>query len=327
MRPTRDYSRILDYSHYVEVIDEEEEGCGRFYPTGLIERADQLGAPGDGVFRFFPGDLGPQISAYYSERLAVFGHCKPFTCCPYCTIPLVAVHKADRKHNSIFGSVLVSACPECGWWESLDEATLELGEGSWYKSQTYRRRSLLREFSVGGSETPIHLLHKHLAKHREAMYFISPSNLEHLVGRVFAEFMSCEAIHLGGPNDGGIDLVLVRGDRDFVVQVKRRADPNSAEAVSGIREFIGAMLLAGSSHGLFVTTAPRFSASATETAAAASSGKIVAEIELINGQKLFDVCGLTVPSDAQPWRKFAFDAAKPPPASEPIAYFAFPVVR
>jgi restriction endonuclease Mrr len=164
-----------------------------------------------------------------------------------------------------------------------------------------------------------------LAQHREALHFISPTNLEHLVGRVFADFMSCEAVHLGGPSDGGIDLVLVHGDRDYVVQVKRRANPNSVEAVSGIREFIGAMLLSGSPNGLFVTTAPRFSASAATAAATASNRKIVDEIALIDGNRLFDVCGLTAPREAEPWKRFAVDGTQPAPTPEPDAHFVFPI--
>ncbi|MDP3281421.1 MAG: restriction endonuclease [Nitrosomonas sp.] len=325
MRSDQDSKSIFDYSHYVEVVDEEECGCGRLYPNGLLDHAKLIGAPGDGVFRYFPGDLGSQISAYFSERLEVFGLVDWKTNCPYCGTPLSLAHEANRRHNSVFGQVAISVCSNCGWWESMDEATLEFGDGDWYKSRTFRRRALLKEFSVGGSETPIHLLHQHLAKDRNAMYFISPSKLEHLVGRVFSEFMSCESIHLGGPGDGGIDLILVRGEQDYVVQVKRRASPESVESVSGIREFIGAMLLKGGNRGLFVTTAPRFSQPALAAAQVALDRKIVDKIELIDGNRLFDICKLTTPSCSKPWERFVYDEKQQPSPPEQNAYFAFPV--
>ena len=129
---------------------------------------------------------------------------------------------------------------------------------------------------------------------------ISPRKLEQLVGSVFSDFLSCEAVHVGGPGDGGYDLVLLIGDRPALVQVKQRVDPRRAEPVALIREFLGALMLAGSSTGFFVTSAGRFSR-ASQTAAEQASRTIVDKIELVDAAKLIDILKL-VEENAEPWR-------------------------
>jgi hypothetical protein len=123
-----------------------------------------------------------------------------------------------------------------------------------------------------------------------------------LVADVFGETMDCEAIHVGGPNDGGIDLVLVEGDGRFVVQTKRRSG-TAAESVSCIREFIGAMVVAGDVRGIFVSTAPHFSDSAVRTAAEAIKRGAVERIDLVNASRLVDVCRLAVQTADEYWEK------------------------
>jgi restriction endonuclease Mrr len=137
--------------------------------------------------------------------------------------------------------------------------------------------------------------------------------------------MDCEAIHIGGPNDDGIDLILIDGERQYVVQVKRRAAADAVESVQGIREFVGAMLLQGFVRGLFVTTAPRFSLRARRTAQLAEDRKLVESIELVDSARLIDVCKLTAVGERQPWKRFALTKSDPPFDCGAESYFAFPV--
>ena len=113
--------------------------------------------------------------------------------------------------------------------------------------------------------------------------------------------MACDAIHVGGPNDDGIDIVLIDGDRRFVVQVKRRKHRCIAEAVSGIREFVGAMVLKGVVKGIFVTTAERFSHQAAATGRKAKDRKVVEFIKLVNADRLIDICKLSAKLRNPPW--------------------------
>ncbi len=323
----RSEALILDYSHYVEVVDEEE--CGSFgrRPMGIVAAADQLGAPANGAIRFFPGDLGSQIVEYSRERLDLFGSGDLYDKCQYCDTVLATAYESNRAFNAVFGRIVVRACPTCGWWESSDECQLEQRDDGWYRSRELRRRALLREFSVGGSEVPLEILREYVASHPTDLRFVSPRKLEDLVGKVFGEFMSCEAIHVGGPGDGGIDLILVAGDKSYVVQVKRRTSPTTAEAVSGIREFLGAMLLHGAIRGIFVSTAPRFSAMANAVAGEATRRRLIESIELVDAARLVDVCRLTARGVDPPWRKFAASPGDAPPSFDDDVYFAFPVGR
>lgn len=320
---------ILNYSHFIEVVDEEECACFRRWPTGIVDYANMLEVPQNGAIRFLSGDLGSQIVEYERERLELFesfggdGYSKE---CPYCKSGMRIVHKDDRKHNDVFGKIFVSKCIECGWWESSDECQIEYGEDNWYKAREIRRRALLKEYSVGGCELPLDTLRQYIEKKPAILREIHPGKLEELVGSVFSEHMECEAIHIGGPNDGGIDLILINSDNQYVIQVKRRESPNRAESVSGIREFLGAMLLRGDMKGVFVSTAPKFSSHAISAASKAKEKKLVEFINLIDSTKLIDVCKLTSKNIKEPWANFAAKAGDPSlEFPERNTYFAFQV--
>lgn len=320
-------TQILDYSHYVEVVDQEECACFSRFPTGLTAEADRRGAGRSGPIRFFHGNLGEQIVDYRRERLELFGDDAYAEQCPYCRIRLQTVHQDNRDLSPVFGRIMVRVCSDCGWWESSDESSLEQGENNWYRSREVRRRALLREYSVGGSEVPLDALHRHVAKHPHTLSHTNPRRLEELVGKAFSEIMACEAIHIGGPNDDGIDLILVNGEQQYVVQVKRRSAPDAVESVQGIREFVGAMVLQGFVRGLFVTTAPRFSPRARYTARLAEDRKLVESIGLVNSSRLIDVCKLTAERESPPWKQFAPTRSDPPFDCGEESYFAFPVGR
>jgi predicted helicase len=134
--------------------------------------------------------------------------------------------------------------------------------------------------------------------------------------------MNCEAIHIVGPNDKGIDLILVEGDRQYVVQVKRRST-DAAESVQGVREFVGAMVLQGYVNGLFVSTAPRFSRQAAHTVRLAAERKLVEQISLIDSSRLIDVCKLTANRMPPAWKQFASTKSDPPFDFGEDWYFAF----
>jgi restriction endonuclease Mrr len=123
------------------------------------------------------------------------------------------------------------------------------------------------------------------------------------VASVFGEFMSCDAIHIGGPGDEGIDLILVDGNRKYVVQVKRRSRRGATESVSSIREFVGAMVLKGEVRGLFISTAAQFSREAMEAAHTAGQIGVIEYLELVDVKRLLDVCRLTATSIPVSWHR------------------------
>lgn len=108
---------------------------------------------------------------------------------------------------------------------------------------------------------------------------------------------------MGGPGDGGFDLILVMNDTPALIQVKQRLDPAKAEAVSSIREFIGALALAGSRIGFYVSSATHFSRASID-AANRASGAVVDRLELVDATRLIDILKL-VAHKAEPWRMYA----------------------
>jgi restriction endonuclease Mrr len=110
-------------------------------------------------------------------------------------------------------------------------------------------------------------------------------------------------VHLGGPCDGGVDLVLINGPRRYVVQVKRRQSATIAECISSVREFVGAMVIAGETRGIFVSTAPTFSRQAVRDSLVAQTRGAIEYLELVNGRRLLEVCEIASERDSADWQR------------------------
>jgi hypothetical protein len=95
---------------------------------------------------------------------------------------------------------------------------------------------------------------------------MSPRRFERLVADVFRmNYNGAEVTHVGRPDDGGVDVLLVESDgRQWLIQAKRRQASNASEGVSTIRNLLGAMVLEGTGHGVVVSTADHFTYRAAE---------------------------------------------------------------
>ncbi len=292
---------VLDYTDYVEMACSEEDGVYSSYPSVADVKKS--------AYRFIDPDFKPvdylavsyehhqriidRYREYDASRRLIFGRWYHYNECPCCNTPLKFTLERPSETDSHIKDISVRVCLNCGWWDFEENFVVDndVSSGS-YLARSVHRRAVLREYSVAGSEAPIASLQKHIINHPSSLFEISPKKLEQLVGAVFAEYMDCEAIHIGGPNDNGIDLILVNGNRRYVVQVKHRKWSRKTEPVAGIREFLGAMVLDGTMKGLFVTTASHFSRSAANTAKKAQENGIVEYISLVNAQRLVDVCNI-----------------------------------
>lgn len=110
-------------------------------------------------------------------------------------------------------------------------------------------------------------------QHPDLYHSVDPTYLEKLVGRIFAASGHySEVTHVGRPDDGGIDLVLVDdGESTWLVQVKRRESAKASESVQTIRNLLGAMVLSDSKAGIVVSTADHFTQRALEASSRAGS--------------------------------------------------------
>lgn len=191
-------------------------------------------------------------------------------------------------------------CPHCGWWWEHDLHGTYMGEGEIFSSSTHRF-SILRKFDPQGLDVPITSL-RHVLKDKPTILAdLHPTKLEQLVGSVFKDHLDCDVTHLGRSGDGGIDLLLVTSDQQWVVQVKRRHNLNAAEGVKPIRELIGSMVVEQQRNGIFVTTAGRFTRGAQSTAKRAALVGAVEKIQLVDLNSFIDLLRLTNHQNKRPW--------------------------
>jgi hypothetical protein len=316
---------ILDYSKFVEVRaysqdrtltsfhssnDDILRSAPRNFIGSDIFTAQTIGGKLDAVHAHIRDKSVAQIQDFVDGRLSLFDaferllpggaigrerhHSKWLqSLCFVCARPTSLVHDERPRY------IKVRACSECGWWES------QIAESLW-NDGAYNgfllRRACLSEFAILDDAAPIDAVRRHLIQHQHDLNRLSPRKLEQLVASVFSDFLSCEAFHVGQPGDGGYDVILLLSDNPVLVQVKQHMDQKKAEPVSSIREFLGAMLLAGSKRGIFVSTANRYSSPAREAAVKANA--IVQQLELVDSSRLIDVLKLTS-KDAAPWRQHA----------------------
>lgn len=305
---------ILDYSDFVEKTCKEEDAVYESYPSiadvarsayRFLDSAEKPPDPFSVPYSYYKRAI-ELWSEFHRARLTAFGEWHYLNQCPYCTAAVNTTYATAPDPNKLlFKQVAIQKCSNCGWWAFEEELPVEQDKEDSYHARSIYRRAVLREYSIAGSEAPILSLRQHLIRHPNALYSMTPTRLEELVGAVFGEFLNCEAIHVGGPNDEGIDVVLVNGDRQYVVQVKRRLSDSVTEAVSTIREFLGAMVLGNSLQGLFVTTANRFSKQAIAAAQRAQDIGAVDYIKLVNAEKLINICKITNAHLLPPEQRFA----------------------
>jgi hypothetical protein len=90
---------------------------------------------------------------------------------------------------------------------------------------------------------------------------LSPKDLELLTTAVFkASEGVAEAIHMGKPDDGGIDVIMVdSGQRKWLIQCKHHFGDDHTEPVDTVRNILGVMSNYPSRYGMVVSTADHFS--------------------------------------------------------------------
>jgi HJR/Mrr/RecB family endonuclease len=233
-----------------------------------------------------------RMSLYQNARRHTFGRWTFLAACPQCDSKLAEVVPPSLAYE--IGRTMVRTCNNCGYWEmeeilkndwTIEHPPVESTQCD-EVSRSIHRRSVIKHFAVSGIDVPIRSLSKYILRNPDEIQHIHPNKMEELVGHVFRETMDCEVSHLGGPNDGGIDLLLIQSDKTFAIQVKRRASRSTAEPVSSIREFLGALILTQQRNGVFVTSAPRFSGPAK------SAAKIAVELGSVDFLQLTDSSGV-----------------------------------
>lgn len=167
--------------------------------------------------------------------------------------------------------VIIAECPRCAHWQAMWYQDLGQGLLGGPTSEWEAQLGKLAEFELCLPEGCQPELAKHLRAAPSMWHNLSPQKIERLVADIFkANYTPCEVMHVGQPDDGGVDVVFVdSGGRRWLISVKRRLHPAKGEGVATVRNLLGAMLLKNSRYGVVVSTVDHFTYRAYEAASKA----------------------------------------------------------
>ncbi|MGC6400288.1 restriction endonuclease [Sphingomonas sp. FW199] len=201
--------------------------------------------------------------------------------CPFCRARLKKLDpETDDGRLGYFTKVWVGICQICGWWNARGEARERIDH---YSTAVYELGSfgVLKKLDLTNVETPLQEVRDYLTAKYEDRLQMNPRLFELTVGSVFADHgYVAEVTAYSG--DGGIDVILSAGEKRIGVQVKRWK--NKVEATQ-IHSLMGAMIIAGFTKGMFVTTSS-FRSGAVEDAGRFSA--LGMPIELLDAPRFFD---------------------------------------
>lgn len=289
--------RVLSYHGFVENWCREENGAFSSGPatSDVLRAAQKLGLPRPRSSTRSQRPSQPDYRRFMTDWNTLersinelFGHWHHYSNCRWCGTNIECFN--DDDPNKRFTRIERRSCRGCGWWDTDAYLPVEQ-EGKWYSSYSIHRRAILKEFSISSAKVPVADLARHIARHPESIFKVEPYKMEELVAGVFTRTMDCRVEWLGGPGDGGIDLLLVRGDGTYAVQVKRKSSIEYPIRVSLVREFVGAMVIEGITKGIFVTTSS-FTKPAERAAIRATHRPGVDRVDLVEGSRLVKLCAL-----------------------------------
>jgi restriction system protein len=257
---------------------------------------------------------GPLTSFVNAHRAAFFARSG---WCPYCQaeVPKVfdenamwAPENNDDPCREEYYWTQVWSCQSCGWWDIFDSQNS--GHDSVdpvYVSETVRHGVLLT-YDISEAEVPISALRTALRRWGDEILHVQPRVMEELVAAVLRDyFPNCMARICGRTGDHGIDLIVVESERSIAVQVKRRSQADAVERVMQVRELLGASLVEGFDHLMYVSTADHFSsgqAGAQQFANEAVARRVVESFELVDRHRFLEMLGLIPKELEDPWRAF-----------------------
>lgn len=234
--------------------------------------------------------------AFFSRR----GHCR------FCQADIPVAFEDSRGRTigvDIWSTIRIWECPNCGWWECLDEFSEEYDLIDKVKAIQIDTRywSVAKKFELGDKDLPVQVLVNELHKEPELIYRIHPTKMEELAQHVFASFFNCKVEHVGRSGDGGVDLLIVDSDEPILVQVKRRSQSYATESASTIRELLGAMFIRNSSRGIVLSTAKTFAPSSMQVRDTLLGENRLRYFELVDFDRFCAMLRVIPTSDVKPW--------------------------
>lgn len=204
--------------------------------------------------------------------------------CIFCKCNLKTIYKETSTWNNHIKEINV--CPICGWWAIWESSSNIVLKNDRLSFNLYGTSAVLKKLSLMDIEQPIDEIRQYLLVKYEDRFTMHPRLFEETVESVFKN-IGFQTIITSYHNDGGIDVILNDGISEIGVQVKRYKD---SIQVSQIREFLGALIENGMTHGIFVTTS-KFQKGAYNSIEKFSEQKY--KIELMDSDRFYDALKLS----------------------------------
>lgn len=211
--------------------------------------------------------------------------------CIYCRTAMyrfasAAFHLPDSKRSLL---AQPSVCPVCGWWSVFRVHQGEHPRTAGLAESYSGSIGALKELDLTDISTPLAEVRDYLLARREAIFSAHPRLIEEVVGGTFKS-LGWETLVTPYSCDRGIDIFLNDSSGKLIgVQVRRYKKKRRIEAEQ-IRSLAGALQLAGTKIGIFVTTCS-YRKGARMTASQFSA--LGTRIDLIDGKRFLDLLSLS----------------------------------
>ncbi|HMX25068.1 MAG TPA: restriction endonuclease [Blastocatellia bacterium] len=193
--------------------------------------------------------------------------------CTYCSAEIIRAQDREYQDDGdhLVRDYCLWYCRNCRFWQFRHYYEPSPGQ-CFPGAENVAFISKLREFDDKLPECCDAELVSYIRRNPSFFHSCTPKNLEKLIVDIFrANFTNAEVIHVGKPDDGGVDIMFIDTEgQHWLIQAKRRESSKKAEGVSTIRSLLGAMILEGALKGIVVSTANQFSLRARQASDKAS---------------------------------------------------------
>jgi len=181
--------------------------------------------------------------------------------CPYCRSTLyISIHEKLLYSDVHEVYAKLAICPNCGFWQLYHYKNCEDSRPSsqeWCAAISY-----LKEFNTDINKECLSDISQNIRRNPMLWHNIEPKTMEKLVCEIFSNYYNnSEAMHVGKSHDKGVDIIFFDNRRNkYLIQVKRRRNPESFESAETVTKLLGALVQDGTTlRGIAVSTADHFS--------------------------------------------------------------------